>query len=166
MDWPKFSAGPSGREPFFAELVMPRSAPDHSRKAAEDHTDVPLPRMDIRSKLTHASTADRPALLATHFSGLAAQVLDLPPNAPLDTRESLLALGLDSLMAVELSNHIRTAVGVSIPLNDFLRGSSIRDIVGLALRSIEQPSNEPAHTDAVCVPVTSGFESEWITGAI
>jgi NADP-dependent 3-hydroxy acid dehydrogenase YdfG/acyl carrier protein len=162
IDWAKFSGGPGAGEPLFSELVTPRATADCPRNAVEEQTDVTLPQIDIRRRLTQALNGDRPAMLTAHFSGLAARVLDLPPNTPLDAGESLVALGLDSLMAIDLKNSIRNAVGVNVPLNEFLGGTSIRDVVSLALSSMEEPPDRGAR----CVPVTSGAESEWITGTI
>ena len=74
--------------------------------------------------------------------------------ARLDRRLPLDALGLDSLMALELKNQVEKRWGVDLPLVELLRGPTIE---GLAEWLQAQTDNETAetatHTPAIC-PIT------------
>jgi acyl carrier protein len=69
-----------------------------------------------------------------------ARVLGMSP-AKLDVEESLLNLGLDSLMAVEIGNQVQAMVGVEVPTMKVMEGLSI---AGLAEFVLEQLSGEEA----------------------
>ena len=57
----------------------------------------------------------RLALLQEHVRDRVIRVLALSPSTQLDASQHLLDLGMDSLMAVELSNHLQSSLGVQLP---------------------------------------------------
>jgi acyl carrier protein len=66
------------------------------------------------------------------------------------TGQSLVSLGLDSLMAVELRGRVRVDTGVDIPSQQFLDGSNISDIgkhILLQLAPAATPHPAPAVED-------------------
>jgi surfactin synthase thioesterase subunit/acyl carrier protein len=48
---------------------------------------------------------------------------------PIDTRQPLNELGLDSLMSVNVANRLETALGIPVPLVKLIRGPSIEQLV-------------------------------------
>src|SRR4051812_23322232 len=84
--------------------------------------------------------AERRQFLSVQIRDQLARLLGMSP-AKLDVEQSLLNLGLDSLMAVEIGNQIQAMVGVDVPAMKFMEGLSI---AGLAAYVIEQLSGEAA----------------------
>jgi acyl carrier protein len=72
--------------------------------------------------------------------------------------QSLMSLGLDSLMAIELRNRIRTDLNVDIPSNAFLDGATIEQVAAIALLELTAEgtgaTTSPPHSVAI-LEVTS-----------
>ncbi len=95
----------------------------------------------------------RPAAVEAEVRTRALRVLGLDRATEIDRREPLNALGLDSLMAVELRNSIGKLVGRVLPATllfkyptvEALTRYLVADVLGLA--SSEAPDPEPAPAD-------------------
>lgn len=83
---------------------------------------------ELLQQLSTGSDATRAELLETYLAEKVAGVLRLP-IARIDVEQPLTALGLDSLMAIELKNRIELELAVHIPIVAFLQGPSIRQFV-------------------------------------
>jgi epothilone polyketide synthase D len=68
----------------------------------------------LLAKLREAPAEARSAMLTEHLRGQVAHVLRIP-SAELDASAPLTSLGLDSLMGLELRNHIESALGLRVP---------------------------------------------------
>ncbi|AFY75730.1 polyketide synthase family protein [Pleurocapsa sp. PCC 7327] len=66
-------------------------------------------------QLESAPVSDRRNLLINHVRSQVAKVLRLSEPDRIDIQQGLSDLGLDSLMSVELRNHLQTSLGCSIP---------------------------------------------------
>ncbi|NYG35449.1 SDR family NAD(P)-dependent oxidoreductase [Sphaerotilus montanus] len=162
MDWAQHRRQ-AGVTPLFTELLAAHEPPaDVTRPAMATE---PTPVVDEatrsdgaspRQQFERCAPAERPAFLSAQVTGLVARVLRLPRGETLPADESLLGLGMDSLMAVELRNHLRRTWGADIPFARFLQGLSTQDLVAELLQRLDVPTVAPAPAG----------EAEWITGSI
>jgi acyl carrier protein len=108
IDWGTFlAATPGPPPPLLAEIAHePRSAP---RPTAVGRATGFLQALEA------ASPSERPDLVVTHVRELALKVLGLSASHPLDVQKPLSAMGLDSLMAVELRNALGATLGKTLP---------------------------------------------------
>jgi phthiocerol/phenolphthiocerol synthesis type-I polyketide synthase D len=110
IDWAKWRQHGASDQPFFARLAEAAPSPAPKPNAESCHA-------------APAETDDQQALLAQF-----ARVMELPVDA-LDLDEPLVALGLDSLMAVELRGAIERSHGVSIALDQLLGSATARQLL-------------------------------------
>ncbi|MGZ4769606.1 MAG: SDR family NAD(P)-dependent oxidoreductase, partial [Ilumatobacteraceae bacterium] len=107
VDWPLLAAhaGDAGSPALLHELTAgPRI--DHSRSAGAGS--------GLLASLVDAEPHARLALVVAHVHEHVARVLGLAADEVLDHDDELAALGLDSLMAVELTNRLRSATGLTL----------------------------------------------------
>jgi natural product biosynthesis luciferase-like monooxygenase protein len=107
-------------------------AETHETAATTTNTGVDA----ILSQLLSADQAKRLDLVVTYLRELVAGVLRVPV-AKLDVEQPLTALGLDSLMAIELKNRIERELKVRIPIVTFLQGPGIVQFAGQILEQLE-----------------------------
>jgi thioester reductase-like protein len=101
-----------------------------------------------RATLAHLAPEARAARVREYLAGAAAGVLHL--DAPVrDAEVALSAMGLDSLMAVELKRRIAEDLGADVPLGSFLRHASLAQLGGAVLRILD--AADPARSDALGV---------------
>ena len=74
---------------------------------------------------------EHPDGLIDYLRDRTADILGLPPGQ-VDLDRPLLAMGLDSLTAMELKAEIDAHLGVKLPLSVLIEASSIRDVAGCA----------------------------------
>ncbi|MBW4611022.1 MAG: amino acid adenylation domain-containing protein [Hassallia sp. WJT32-NPBG1] len=110
---------------------------------------------------------DRHPRLESYLQECLAQVLKIAPSQ-LDLQQPLTSLGLDSLMAVELQHSIETDLGVVLPINRFLQGSSITQLAIAILTELTAPSftqaTPLASTEKVNLqhPLSYGQRAMWL----
>ncbi|MGZ4741410.1 MAG: SDR family NAD(P)-dependent oxidoreductase, partial [Ilumatobacteraceae bacterium] len=107
VDWPLLAAhaGDAGPPALLHELTAgPRI--DQSRSAGAGP--------GLLASLAEAEPHARHALVVAHVHEHVARVLGLAADEVLDHDDELAALGLDSLMAVELTNRLRSATGLTL----------------------------------------------------
>jgi amino acid adenylation domain-containing protein len=71
--------------------------------------------------------AARQALLTLHLQEQIGRVLRISPSQ-VDVRHSIAALGLDSLMVIELQHSIETSLGVTVPMASLFQDGSIAQL--------------------------------------
>ena len=100
-----------------------------------------------------------------------AKVVKLSPDL-VDPHQSIMGLGLDSLMAVELRNQIERDLGVDIPLLKLLQSPSISELVSLVMdehkaSAAVQSSAGPEGNETVPAgPKDSLADTDWEEGVL
>lgn len=108
-----------------------------------------------------ANTEGKRGMLTAYLKELTAAVLkrnvaDLPEDRPLT------ALGLDSLMAVEIQHRVETDFGLSVPMTELLGDATLTDICTLALANPLLPSTEiPSRPPSDHAPLSHNQRSLW-----
>ena len=126
VNWPQLLAQfpESARPLFFVDLAQPTAL--ESTTVAES---TPAVAADLPTQLRQASAVEQLALLQTFLAARVAEVIGLsrPPKLEIPLPE----LGFDSLMAVELKNRVKTALGVELPVRAILEGASVGQLADL-----------------------------------
>jgi thioester reductase-like protein len=131
----------SGRQlPLFSELVSEASPQEEVKQpSAQQH--------QLIQRLKEVPASERQKLLMTYLQGKVAKVLGLS-NATLDTEKSLHDMGLDSLMAVELTSILRAELQVELPIRALIEDPSIDSIATLLINQlIPESANAEAKAD-------------------
>jgi acyl carrier protein len=79
-------------------------------------------------------------MLRDDFIGQLSRIMGLQPSN-LDPDQPLNAIGLDSLMAIELKNQIETRLGITLPMAKFMEGPSVNSLADL-VSELLHPSPE------------------------
>ena len=129
---------PARLAPFYRELVTGQAA----------QADQPL-QIDIIGDLRSAEASERQSMLNAFLADQVQRALALPASQAVDRHESLLNLGMDSLMAMELRNRLLSTIGVRMAVADLLEGASVTDIGRVLMRQL-------VFDDAKQIPVAAG----------
>ncbi len=132
---------PAGSGPFFSRLrELGRSA----RTAGSVMT-------PLRPRLASATEEERRQLVMAFLSEQVAKVLALGPAQAVPGDRSLLDMGMDSLMAMELRNRIAGAVEVRIAVADLLEGPTTSQLAATILQALPDASRTapPAEREEV-----------------
>ncbi|MFE3898899.1 amino acid adenylation domain-containing protein [Streptomyces sp. NPDC059153] len=117
VDWPVFLAWYPSPPSLVAELAATASA------ATADGTGD-----GILDTFRNADAAERLALVTRRFTAVAASVLRTNPDQ-IDPQAGLNALGLDSLLAMELRARLSSELGVAPPVVALLSGTSAGELI-------------------------------------
>jgi len=131
IDWSRFIQQWPAVPPLFAELVHQEQQQDKS----------PL-KATLINQLQTAFQQERRSLLIDYLQAQVAESLGL--SQP-DIQQPLNNLGLDSLMAVELRNYIRTQLGVELTIGTILTGATFSELateIELQLATTEIQTNQ------------------------
>ncbi|WP_293088029.1 type I polyketide synthase [Moorena sp. SIO3H5] len=116
MNWSQFLGKLPGEvsPPFFEDLIV--SQPEKLVKAYQ-----------LLEKIKTASTTEKESLLVAHLQSEIAQVLRIK-HSQIDIQQPLNTMGVDSLMALELRNRVKSQLEVTLPVTKFIAGLTIADI--------------------------------------
>jgi NAD(P)-dependent dehydrogenase (short-subunit alcohol dehydrogenase family)/acyl carrier protein len=106
--------------------------------AADAASDGDGPSDSPRAALEAATPAARRDLVQDYLRGEISRVLRIPLDR-LEVHQSLNSLGIDSLMAVELRNHVQARLGVVIPLAKLLQDPTITQLSTVVLEQFGEP---------------------------
>ena len=123
IDWKRFSKRYQvTRAPSLLQDISADDGPsvggDESRAAD---------RGNFRRRLAGLSRREREGLIVEHIRGEISSVvgIDMPDE---DIGRPLAGMGLDSLMAIELRNRVKTSLDVDVPMVKFIEGLSVSDL--------------------------------------
>ncbi|WP_258348931.1 non-ribosomal peptide synthetase/type I polyketide synthase [Saccharopolyspora gregorii] len=143
VDWPTFLSWYPVAPPLVAELASAADAGDAGETAGF---------LDV---FRAADPALRRDLLTERFTALVAGVLQVPPDS-VDGQDGLNALGLDSMLAMELRAQIQAELGVALPVVALLGNTPVRELV----QQVHDELAESAGADAGAVAAVEVFRDE------
>ncbi len=132
VDWARFLSARAGIPLLLADLAADLPGASTSLSAGSG---------DVRASILSASPDRRALLVEEELSRMVRRVLGIEEGRPLDPRRPLTQAGLDSLMAVELRNRIRSGLGAAVTVATLLQGASLSDLVDTACGSL-RPAGE------------------------
>ncbi|MGW2594203.1 non-ribosomal peptide synthetase/type I polyketide synthase [Streptomyces sp. NPDC001515] len=159
VDWPVFLAWYPSPPPLVADLVAAAAPP---RDAGGGH--------GFLDTFRAAGPEARRTLVTERFAALAATVLRTAPDR-VDPGTDLGALGLDSLLAMELRARIHADLGVALPVVALLSGTPAGELAGqlhdglTALASADDTDGTGTavalHEDERSYPLTQNQKALW-----
>ncbi|HEY9228002.1 MAG TPA: beta-ketoacyl reductase, partial [Gemmatimonadaceae bacterium] len=124
------------RSSLFEELVVQTAAAPATSSAS-----------DILQRLRQTSADTRSNLLESFLGEQLIRVLALDVSHRIDPHRSLMQMGMDSLMAMELRNRLQNTLKVTVPVADLLEGPSVRQLASTVLEIMELPSTPTVNGD-------------------
>jgi surfactin synthase thioesterase subunit/NAD(P)-dependent dehydrogenase (short-subunit alcohol dehydrogenase family) len=138
-DWGTYLAQFPEPPPLYAELAREvRTRGQELRRSASP---------DVQTRLRQAPQQEHRAILIDYMRQEVMATLGFVE--PIDVRQPLRELGLDSLMAVQVANRLEAALGDAVPLVILIQGASLEQLVDALF-----PDLVPG-TDAACPAETA-----------
>ncbi len=97
-------------------------------------------------QLRSTSLSDRSGLVDRLLRGKSSSLLGIPASE-IDASVSLLELGLDSLMAVEMRNWIESQFGTNLQISALMRGASLSSLSDTLCGMLDSCAGENSHVD-------------------
>ncbi len=132
---------PASLGPLFAELTLNRAA--STPGAAGAASTAPG---EMLATIAGTPDGERAQLLSAFLGEQVVKVLALGASSKVDPHRSIIDLGMDSLMAMELRNRVQSALKVQLAVADLLKGPTISQLSAklLAELPIASVSSAPA----------------------
>ncbi len=109
---------PKDVSPFYSEIAT----------AEADSRGPSVAPGDVLRRLSEEAPAGRATVMAEFLSAQLVRILALDSISRPDPRRSIVELGMDSLMAMELRNRLLTTLNVRIAVSDLLEGPSVHQL--------------------------------------
>ncbi|MBL8348625.1 MAG: type I polyketide synthase [Rubrivivax sp.] len=149
---------PAGLAPFYALLQTARPA-----AATAPGASAP-PTADLLPRLQAAGREEQRAMLQDFLADQVVRVLALGSGHAVDRQRSLMDLGMDSLMAMELRNRLQAATRLTVAVADLLQGPSIRKLADDLLG--QMTGTAPADTSQAPPATGAAPEPAWEEGTL
>ena len=107
INWSRYLAG--AKRPFYAAIPKGHAVTTSTPMVAAPE------QVRLGQQLAQTAQKERPKLLMQHLKAATANVLGISDPDQIDPRQGLLAIGLDSLMAVELRNQLSHLLELRLP---------------------------------------------------
>ncbi|MBI5563326.1 MAG: type I polyketide synthase [Chloroflexi bacterium] len=134
IDWRQYDTRP----PLFAEIRSDVKPIEPAARSAA--------AMTIVAKVQAAPINQRRSILSNHVREHAINVLGLSASYPIDPRQPLSELGLDSLMAVELRNALGTGFARSLPATLLFDYPTIDGLVDFLTKEFMPVESQPVQS--------------------
>ncbi len=148
VDWrllkPAYEA--KRHRPFLEHVGQKESAAQ--RAAAQKASG---PKSNFLQRWQQARPADRSQLVTEFVRDEVKRVLDFSAEQDFDIHQGLFEMGLDSLMAIELKNHLENGIEQSLPSTLIFNYPAIVDIarfIGTKLQSASSETDKPSQPDS------------------
>ena len=117
----------------------------------------------MRRRLEQGSPEQRRRMLLDHVRDQVVRVLGLEPTQPIDPRQGLTDLGMDSLMAVELRNALQASLGEVLPATIGFEHPTIAAIVDYLASDVLGLEDSPPQAETESAP-TAPVDSPELDG--
>ena len=154
IDWPQLlqAIGPEHIPPLLSDRARQVHVTQTARsvRLREDRGVSNAPN-DWQQQLAAAAPERRAELIVNYLCGQAARVMGVRAAEALSLDQPLNDLGLDSLMAVEMKNHIESDLGVVVPMVKLLQGPSVAQLAAHVMAQVValKPATSPEPASAV-----------------
>jgi acyl carrier protein len=122
---------PANLGPFFSDIRTEAAKPAGARGA------------DILRRLANMPREEKAEELLRFLCEETVSVLALGASFKIDRDRSLMDLGLDSLMAMELRNRLQNSLGVTVPVDELLQRRSFAQLSDRVLGALPAESARP-----------------------
>ncbi|MFP6613718.1 MAG: beta-ketoacyl synthase N-terminal-like domain-containing protein [Pirellulales bacterium] len=141
-EWAKFHPA-TAKSPLLAHLIQQETEPQAS--AGETAAAPGIGREEFFA----VAEDERPKVLEDYLLKQVSRVLRIPADE-IDVEQPLNNLGIDSLMAVELRNHIEASLGVILPVAQLLQDPNISKLVTVLHTQLTTEAAPLAIEPSVC----------------
>ncbi|ELS00896.1 amino acid adenylation enzyme/thioester reductase family protein [Xenococcus sp. PCC 7305] len=146
IDWSLFSEESWSDANFFKDL-----------KQESARSLIKKPSLTFRQQLAKTTVENQQKLLSNHVCTLIAKTLGLKSAQKLDISARLIDWGLDSLMSIELRNHLQSSLSCSLRSTLFFdyptTETLLEYLASQVLESEEKQELKPADSDITLVPI-------------
>ena len=153
VDWGRYTA--FGRVPFLDNLTTPT-------RVERPHNET---KTSIRQTILALSPEERESALCEHLHHQIAGILGFSTEK-LDVSMSLAAVGIDSLMAVEIKNYVEKHLGVTMSIVQLLQGPSIQELSTTILRQLADSPQQHSAQDEQTLAHEAVAETDWEEGEL
>ena len=91
----------------------------------------------LRATLAELESGERVERLRTYFAEQLSAIMGIDPG-DIEPETSLTSLGMDSLMALELGNKMKSTLNVELPMSMYVQGPSIQKLCDYVAGAMDQ----------------------------